>query len=203
MSHNQSLEQVLNLDDCANEVLVEHQVIKDTSDPRLKYRREVEAIIHADHGEISALNLKILDTLRLRLGISQEEAFTIRAELLAPYREYRKNLQEYRRAFVEAVRREHLLKREDLLKKSETRSGLQRLQELLNLRDEDVITLETQVLQKRRSTDGNSLAIAVNIVGLILLTGIASWIIVSLINPVRQQQTSGNQAVSVPAVYDQ
>lgn len=189
MSINQSIQQAIVSEDCAKEVLVESLVIKDTEDPKLKYRREVEEVVQVKQGEISSLDLKILDVLRARLGISMEEAFNIRNEVLSPYQDYKKRLNEYRRAFVEAVRRKPLLK-------NETRNGLKRLQELLNLKDEDVKSLEEQILQKRKDTDGNNILAIVNLIGMILLAGVSSWVIVSFFNSIRQEPTSQNSANS-------
>lgn len=185
MSINHSTQQAIVSENCAKEVFVESLVIKDTEDCILKYRREVEELARIKQGEISALDLKILDVLRIRLELPVEEAFNIRNDVLSPYRDYRKRLNDYRRAFVEAIRREHLLK-------SETRNSLKRLQELLNLRDEDVTSLENQILQKRKDTDGNNVLAILSLVGMILLAGIGSWVIVSFLNPVRQQPTSQN-----------
>lgn len=191
MSNNHYQEQVLLLENRANEVLVESSVIKETDDLKLKYKREVEDIVRANNGELSALDLKILEALRVSLRLLTEEAFTIRNEVLQPYREYKKNLQDYRRTFVEAIRRDPLLK-------SETRKGLKRLQEILNLNDEDVKLIEAQVTQKRKGSDGNRILVIAALVGTMLLAGIGSWAIVSLLSPLRQEPTSHNSSVSQP-----
>ena len=190
MSHTPSPQQLLLSQDCPNEMLVESLVIKETDNPKLRYRRELEEIVQTKHGEISALDIKILETLRIRLGLSPAEAFDIKNEVLSPYRDYNKRLQEYRRTFFEASRREHLLLR------SETRNGLKRLQELLNLKDEDVKAIEAQIIQKRKGSDGNNVLVVVSIVAAILLAGVSSWVIVSFLSPVRQEQTSQNPANS-------
>jgi transcriptional regulator of heat shock response len=191
MSNNHYQEQVLLLENRANEVLVESSVIKEPDDLKLKYKREVEDIVRANNGELSALDLKILEALRVSLRLLTEEAFTIRNEVLQPYREYKKNLQDYRRTFVEAIRRDPLLK-------SETRKGLKRLQEILNLNDEDVKLIEAQVTQKRKGSDGNRILVIAALVGTMLLAGIGSWAIVSLLSPLRQEPTSHNSSVSQP-----
>jgi transcriptional regulator of heat shock response len=191
MSNNHYQEQVLLLENRANEVLVESSVIKEPDDLKLKYKREVEDIVRANNGELSALDLKNLEALRVSLRLLTEEAFTIRNEVLQPYREYKKNLQDYRRTFVEAIRRDPLLK-------SETRKGLKRLQEILNLNDEDVKLIEAQVTQKRKGSDGNRILVIAALVGTMLLAGIGSWAIVSLLSPLRQEPTSHNSSVSQP-----
>ncbi|HEY9634315.1 MAG TPA: hypothetical protein V6D14_12950 [Coleofasciculaceae cyanobacterium] len=193
MSPNNSQQQVLIPEVATNEMLVETRLMKDTDDSRLKYRREVEEMVVNKHGEISALDLKILEALRIRLGVSLEEAFEIRNDVLSPYREYKKRLTEYRKAFVEAVRRQHLIR-------NDTRNGLKRLQELLNLNDEDVASLEAQILEKRKGSEGNNVLVLAGIISLILLAGISSWITVSLLSPVRQpalQNPVGSQQTGV------
>ena len=193
MSPNYSQQPVLLPEDNANEMLVETQVIKDTEDPKLRYRREVEEIFRAKHGEVSALDLKILEALRIRLGVSIEEAFNVKTEVLTPYREYNKRLAEYRKAFVEATRREHSIR-------SDTRNSLKRLQEILNLTDEDVTSLEAKILEKRKGTGGNNVVVVVSLLSLILLAGISSWIMVSLLSPARQQtfqNTAGSKQTGV------
>lgn len=189
MSINQSTQQAIVSENCPKEVLVESLVVKETEDSRLKYRWEVEELARTKKGEISALDSKILDVLRVRLGLSIEEAFNIRNEVLNPYRDYNKRLHEYRRAFVEAIRHQPTLK-------SETRNGLKRLQGLLNLKDEDITSLENQILQKRKDTEGNNVLAILNLVGMVLLAGISSWVLVSVLNPVRQEPTSQNAANS-------
>jgi hypothetical protein len=190
MSKNASQQQLLIPQVTANDVLVESSVIKDTEDSRVKYRREIEQMVKAKQGEISALDLKILEALRIRLGLSLEEAFEIRNEVLNPYRDYKKRLTEYRKAFVEAIRREPSIK-------NDTRNGLKRLQELLNLKNDDVIALEAQIIEKRKGSEGNNVLVFAGILSLIFLAGISSWVAVSLLNqqqplenPLGSEQTS-------------
>jgi hypothetical protein len=190
MSNNASQQQVLIPQVTVSDVLIESTVIKDTDDSKVKYRREIEQMVKAKQGEISALDLKILEALRIRLGLSLEEAFEIRNEVLNPYRDYKKRLTEYRKAFVEAIRREPSIK-------NDTRNGLKRLQELLNLENDDVIALEAQIIEKRKGSEGNNVLVFAGILSLILLAGISSWVAVSLLNrqqplqnPLGSEQTS-------------
>ena len=191
MNSNHSLEQLLNFPDYEPEVFVENRVLKESENAKFKYRKELEDIARANNGEISALDQKILEVLRVKLGLLPEEAFAIKTEILSPYREYNKRLQEYRRAFVEAIRREPSLK-------SETRNGLKRLQELLNLKDEDVKPLEAQIIQKRKGNEENSIWVVAGIVSMMLLVGIGSWATVSFFHSVQQEPTSQNPEASQP-----
>jgi hypothetical protein len=72
------------------------------------------------------------------LGLLPEEAATIEAEVLKPYREYKKKLQEYEQALVEAIQHEYPLS-------DYTRAELKDLQQVLSLRDEDIAPIEMRV----------------------------------------------------------
>ncbi|MEH2247992.1 caspase, EACC1-associated type [Nostoc sp.] len=108
-------------------------------DPKLKYRKEVE--IYASRGEISIIGRRILDALRLNLKLLPEETATIEAEVLKPYREYQQKLQQYEQALVDAIGREQTLS-------DYTRNDLRRYQEILGLRDEDIVSIETRISPK-------------------------------------------------------
>lgn len=105
--------------------------------PKLKYRKEVERYVHG--GKISPVARRILDARRESLGLPREEAVTIEAEILKPYREYKKKLHEYRQALIEAVQHEYPFN-------DYTRQELHDLQQLLSLRDEDVAPIEMRVI---------------------------------------------------------
>jgi len=105
-------------------------------DPKLKYRKEVERYVHA--GKISPVGRRILNARRDSLGLLPEEAATIEAEVLKPYREYKKKLQEYEQALVEAIQHEYPLS-------DYTRAELKDLQQVLSLRDEDIAPIEMRV----------------------------------------------------------
>lgn len=105
-------------------------------DPKLKYRKEVERYIHA--GKISPVARRILNARRDILGLLPEEAATIEAEILKPYRDYKKKLHEYEQALREAVQHEYPLS-------DYTRRELQDLQQVLSLRDEDIAPIEMRV----------------------------------------------------------
>jgi uncharacterized caspase-like protein len=105
-------------------------------DPKLKYRKEVERYVHA--AKISPVGRRILNARRDSLGLLPEEAATIEAEVLKPYREYKKKLQEYEQALVEAIQHEYPLS--DYI-----RGELRDLQQVLSLRDEDIAPIEMRI----------------------------------------------------------
>ncbi|WP_086762804.1 caspase family protein [Nostoc sp. 106C] len=113
-----------------------------TEDPKLRYRKEVEHF--ASRGEISAVGRYTLDALRDGLGLLLEDAAAIEDEVLTPYQAYRKKLQRYEQALVEAIGREHSLS-------SDTQNELKRLQRVLKLRDEDIAQIEAQVTSQNKA----------------------------------------------------
>src|ERR687885_384959 len=105
-------------------------------DPKLKYRKEVERYVHG--GKISPVGRRILNARRDSLGLLPEDAATIEAEVLKPYREYKKKLHEYEQALVEAIQHEYPLS-------DYTRGELRDLQQVLSLRDEDIAPIEMRI----------------------------------------------------------
>ncbi|MGB5962009.1 MAG: GUN4 domain-containing protein [Coleofasciculaceae cyanobacterium] len=110
--------------------------------PKLKYRKEVERYVHG--GKISPVGRRILNAKRDALGLLPEEAATIEVEVLKPYREYKKKLQEYEQALREAVHHEYPIS-------DYTRDELKDLQQVLSLRDEDVAPIEMRVIAQLES----------------------------------------------------
>ncbi|BAY88946.1 MULTISPECIES: caspase, EACC1-associated type [unclassified Tolypothrix] len=106
-------------------------------DPQLEYRKEVGRCVR--DGKISLIGRRILKRRQNELGLSVEVADQIENEVLEPYRKYQENLQEYAEALIEAVEDEGTLSQY-------TRQELKRLQQLLQLRDEDIEQIETRVI---------------------------------------------------------
>jgi Caspase domain len=67
-------------------------------DPKLRYRKQAE--VFAIQGKISSIGRTTLDLQRERLGLSLEEAIAIETEVLKPYQEYQKRLQQYEQVFA-------------------------------------------------------------------------------------------------------
>ena len=110
-------------------------------DPKVKYRKEVERF--SGRGEISHIGRQALKQLQDKLKLSSEEALAIENEVLQPYREYHKRLQEYEQALAEEVKRNFSIS-------SDTRDELQSLQQILGLRNEDVEPIETRIIAKQK-----------------------------------------------------
>ncbi len=114
-------------------------------DPQLKYRKEVEAIIQNDRGEIDFLRGEIndferecLEIHRLELDLSIEDAQTIENEVMEPHCQRCKKLQQYEKLFSKAVEKSFPLREND-------RRNLERIQKRLSLRDEDVRWIEAKI----------------------------------------------------------
>ena len=106
------------------------------TDPKLRYRKEAER--YSLRGEISPAGRTLLNTQRVRLGLTLEETQEIEDQVLQPFRDRLKNLEDYRSAFVAEVERQYPLM-------SETANVLKDLQEILGLREEDVTQIEQDV----------------------------------------------------------
>jgi hypothetical protein len=115
-------------------------------DPKLKYRKEVERYVH--RGKISPVGRRILNARRDTFGLLPEAAATIEAEVLKPYREYKKKLQEYEQALREAIQHEYPIS-------DYTRGELKDLLQVLSLRDEDVAPIEMRVIAQLESAWAN------------------------------------------------
>ncbi|BAY09804.1 caspase, EACC1-associated type [Calothrix sp. NIES-2098] len=106
-------------------------------DPQLEYRKEVGRCVR--DGKVSVIGRRILKRRQNELDLPDGVATQIENEVLEPYRKYQANLKEYEEALIEAVEYERILSQN-------TREELKRLQQLLQLRDEDTANIEAQVI---------------------------------------------------------
>jgi branched-chain amino acid transport system substrate-binding protein len=106
-------------------------------DPKLIYRREVDYWVR--DGEIINMGRIPLTKRQKELGIQLDEASAIEAEVLKPYEDYKENLQEYQKAFIEATK-------DKLSVSDNTHADLKRLQQALGLRDEDIALIEAPII---------------------------------------------------------
>jgi uncharacterized caspase-like protein len=116
--------------------------------PKLKYRKEVEAIIQNEQdeidflrGEIDEFEREILEIYRLEYGISIEDTEIIEKEVMELHHERWKKLQQYKTLFTKAVKKSFPLGKNDRL-------NLERIQKRLSLRDEDVRRIEAKITSK-------------------------------------------------------
>ncbi|WP_168651687.1 caspase family protein [Dolichospermum sp. UHCC 0352] len=132
-------------------------------DPKLKYRREVEYCVR--DGEIDNLGRITLDNQKKRLGLTPDEAATIEADVLKPYQDYKENLQEYQKAFLQTIKGKFRVS-------DKTRAKLKRLQQVLGLRDEDTAKIEDS--HKRKLNLGNQF---IEILSLGIISFAVAWYI--------------------------
>jgi len=106
------------------------------TDPKLNYRKT--ATRYANAGTIRPAGRAVLNTLRQQLGLSLGEAAEIEAEVLRPYQERLVNLQQYWETLIAEAEHEYPLG-------EFAREDLNTLQQMLGLRDEDVLPVQQEV----------------------------------------------------------
>ncbi len=105
--------------------------------PELQYRREVEKRARAK-GKITTIGRRILNRLRQDLGLSNEAAAAIEAEVLQPFVEYRRKLTDYEEILAEALEEMPELDQDHL-------NDLSDYQSYLGLKDRDVQEVQTRL----------------------------------------------------------
>jgi formylglycine-generating enzyme required for sulfatase activity len=101
-------------------------------DPALQYRKEVQNRLH--QGNFSIPARRLLNSLRVSLCLDQGVAEAIEVEILRPFQEYRRKLQEYEDTLKETLQAEPILNERTL-------EDLKDYQQHLGLRDEDVASI--------------------------------------------------------------
>jgi hypothetical protein len=112
-------------------------------DPKLHYRREVERL--ASRGLISEIGRYTLDALRTNLDLSIEETGKIEAEVLKPFQDYQRKLQQYEQVLVQVKQREYPFS-------PATEAELERFRAVLGLRAEDIRPIAARLTQHVDST---------------------------------------------------
>lgn len=115
--------------------------------PYLDFRREALGL--ASRGEISLVGQKILEELRLKLGIDLETANKIRKDTLFPYQHQLKKRREYEQIQADVTRVEMPLS-------DNTKAELRQLRELYELEDDPATRLQTPVTQAPIEPDGDA-----------------------------------------------
>jgi branched-chain amino acid transport system substrate-binding protein len=111
-------------------------------DPKLKYRREVDYWVESGNGEISFTGRAALEGLQEELELTSEEAAAIETKVLAPVEVYKKKLQRYEQAFRNEIKL-------GFPPSDKTRTNLNRLQQALGLRDEDIALVEAPIIAEQ------------------------------------------------------
>ncbi|MEH2278626.1 MAG: ABC transporter substrate-binding protein [Nostoc sp.] len=116
-----------------------------TDEPKIKerkYREEVEFCLKSGNGEISLAGRATLNELRQSLRLTPEEAGNIETQVLEPIEVYKQKLQRYEQTLRNEIERKFPLT-------DNTRALLQRLQQVLGLRDEDITLVEAPILAEQ------------------------------------------------------
>lgn len=132
-------------------------------EPKLQYGREVAYWVR--DSEISNIGRTALDNLQKKLGLTPDEAAAKEAEVLKPYQDYKENLQQYQKAFLQAIKGKFRVS-------GDTRAELKRLQHNLGLRDEDTAKIEAS--QKRTL---NLAPQSIGILSIGVISAAAAWLI--------------------------
>lgn len=106
------------------------------TDPKLRYRKAASR--YANAGTIRPAGRAVLNTLRQQLDLTQEEATEIETEVLRPYQERLKNLQNYRETLIAESEHEYPIS-------EEAYKEMNMLQKLLGLRDADILPIKQEV----------------------------------------------------------
>ncbi|WP_244329363.1 GUN4 domain-containing protein [Tolypothrix sp. PCC 7910] len=109
-------------------------------DPQLEYRKEVEQRVR--NGRVSVVGRKVLIRRQKELGLNLSVAAAIEEDVLKPFRELKESLQEYEQTLTEALEEEPILS-------DGTLDDLQRLQQILKLRDEDVKAINNRLIPQQ------------------------------------------------------
>ena len=108
-------------------------------DPKVKYRKEVEAIVQEDGDMIDeVLSRPLLEEWQRELGLTDPEVQTIEAETLEPIRQRQAKIERYRQIFTQAIQHKKTLGDRE-------RKRLKQLQKVLGMRDENVQSIESEV----------------------------------------------------------
>jgi hypothetical protein len=106
-------------------------------DPKLKYRQAVESWVNC--GEIPQASRSTLDQLAASLGITPEDLKTIEAEVLQLDQQHQEKLQHYQQELAQAIANNYPLGTQE-------RENLRNLQQSLELPDQDIATIEAQMV---------------------------------------------------------
>ncbi|BAY08094.1 caspase, EACC1-associated type [Calothrix sp. NIES-2098] len=117
--------------------------------PQLEYRKEVEQRVR--NGRVSVVGRKVLIRRQRELGLNSEVAAAIEEEVLKPFRELQESLLEYEQTLTEALGEEPILS-------DGTLGDLQRLQQILKLRDEDVEAIHNRLIPQQSISTSNTIS---------------------------------------------
>ncbi len=113
-------------------------------DPKLKYRKEVDSRAKQNNGKFSLFARNLLARKRDEWGVTVAEAEEIELEVLLPYREYEKKLNEFEQSLIEAVKIEFPFS-------TATAADLLDYEQHLGLRDSDIELVKAHILTPKQT----------------------------------------------------
>ena len=117
-------------------------------DPKLKFRREVEKVVKRSNGKISIIARNLLLGKSRGLKITSVEAEEIISEVLLPYDEYEKKIEEYETALMAMIAAEFPFS-------EVTQEELREYENHLGLREEDLTAIKNRTILKEESIQEN------------------------------------------------
>jgi formylglycine-generating enzyme required for sulfatase activity len=72
-------------------------------DPKLKFRKEIDELITSQNGKILPLTRLLISRAKQQYEVTTEDAERIEQEVLRPWIEYAKNLEEYEKALIDTI----------------------------------------------------------------------------------------------------
>lgn len=108
-------------------------------DPKLKFRKKVEKIVKRSNGKISAIARNSLTQKWQELKINSQEAYAIINEVLRPYQEYAKKLENYETALIEMISEEFPFS-------EVTQEELREYENDLGLREKDFTEIKNRII---------------------------------------------------------
>jgi curved DNA-binding protein CbpA len=118
------------------------------TDPKLRYRKTASR--YCNVGTIRPSGRAVLNALRKQLSLTVEETNEIENELLRPYQERIANLQQYRETLLAESEQEYPLG-------TSAREGLKELQQMLGLRDIDILAIQKEIESQFTKSDHRDL----------------------------------------------
>lgn len=118
-------------------------------DPQLEYRKEVEQRVR--NGCVSVVGRRVLIRRQMELRLNPEVAAAIEEEVLKPFHEFQESLQEYEQTLAEALEEEPILS-------DWTFKDLKRLQQILKLRDQDVVVIHDRLIPQQSISISNTIS---------------------------------------------
>jgi formylglycine-generating enzyme required for sulfatase activity len=166
INKSKSERQVLILDCCFSGAIAQGLTVKDdgsvnvqehlggkgrailTASTSTQYSFEQEgselSVYKRGKGNLSIPARNLLESKRVEWGISAEEAQVIEDEVLQPFREYQRKLQEYEQALLKTIEAEYPFS-------ESTEADLKDYQQYLGLRDEDIAAIESRVIAPKKA----------------------------------------------------